>query len=94
MLNSTNSTIEKSSNIYQCDKKAPCGCGQTDVNLTISGIIGGEAAIKNSWPMIVSLQYNDQHICGGTILSDSFVLTSATCLTYLNMIETETFEVW
>jgi secreted trypsin-like serine protease len=74
-----NSTIGPSSNIYQCDKKAPCGCGQTDVKLTVSGITGSETAIKDSWPMIVSFQINGLHICAGTILSDSFILTSVEC---------------
>ena len=75
-----NSTIGTTSHTYQCDKKAPCGCGQTDVNLTVSGSAGGEDPIEHSWPMIVSIQSDDTHQCGGTILSDSFILTSASCL--------------
>ncbi len=85
-----NPQIEKSSIVYRCDKKASCGCGQTDVNLTVSGIVGGESAVKHSWPMIVSLQINDWHICAGTILSDSFILTSAGCVYYRNSIDNVT----
>ncbi len=77
-----NATIKTSSNIYQCDKKAPCGCGRIDVNLTISGMVGAETAQEYSWPMIVSIQYDGRHRCGGTILSDSFILTSARCVAF------------
>jgi secreted trypsin-like serine protease len=79
-----NSSIIKPSKIYQCDKNASCGCGQNDVELTISSIIGGENAIEHSWSMIVSVQYGNSHICAGTILSNSFILTSAECIWYFN----------
>ncbi len=75
-----NSTIETLSNTYQCDKKAPCGCGQTDVKLSVNGIIDVETAIEHSWPMIVWIPVNGGHTCAGTILSDSFILTSVECV--------------
>ncbi|CAF1351811.1 unnamed protein product [Adineta steineri] len=81
LLNST--VINTSSHVYQCDKKASCGCGQTDVVLTSSRIIAGENTIKYSWPMMVSIQIHDEyHECSGTMLSDSFILTSAQCIFY------------
>ncbi|CAF0974550.1 unnamed protein product [Adineta steineri] len=81
LLNST--VINASSHVYQCDKKASCGCGQSDVVLTSGRIIGGENTIKYSWPMMVSIQIRDgYHECSGTILSDSFILTSAQCIYY------------
>jgi secreted trypsin-like serine protease len=70
----------ESRNIYRCDKKASCGCGQIDVALTSSRITDSEQAIKHSWPMIVSVQSDNRHTCGGTILSNSFILTSAECV--------------
>lgn len=79
----SDSGIIKSSEIYHCDKSASCGCGQTDVNLTVSGMTSTETAVKYSWPMAVSLQVYGRHICSGTILSDSFILTSATCVFYV-----------
>jgi secreted trypsin-like serine protease len=75
-----NPNITESVHVYGCDKKAPCGCGQTDVTLTSSRILDGEYAITHSWPMMVSIQRYNKHQCGGTILSDSFVLTAAECL--------------
>jgi hypothetical protein len=76
--------------IYDCDRTASCGCGHTNVDIS-SRIIYGEEAIPNSWSMIVSLTYtllfdDGPHIsvCGGTILTDSYILTSANCLEELN----------
>ena len=58
-----------------------CGCGRNPVALTYSRIVGGEDAIESSWPMAVYLFLNNlQLICGGTIVSESFVLTAAHCL--------------
>jgi len=80
-IESISNTIHlESRNIYRCDKKASCGCGQIDVALTSSRITDSEDAIEYSWPMIISLQRDNRHICGGTILSNSFILTSAQCV--------------
>jgi len=67
---------------YVCNKTSSCGCGKNDVALTSSRIVGGENAIENSWPMIVSIRLNgaQSHSCGGTILSNSYILTAAHCL--------------
>ena len=66
---------------YQCRKDVPCGCGQTNVQ-TEGRIIQGEDARPYSWPMIVSLRAknNNRHYCGGSILSESFILTAAHCV--------------
>lgn len=74
------SSIAQSSKSYQCDREASCGCGQTDVNITTSGVTGSENAVEHSWPMIVSIQFTGIHWCGGSILSESFILTSWTCV--------------
>jgi len=67
---------------YVCNKTASCGCGKVDVALTTSRIVGGENALKDSWPMIVSLRFygSTDHSCGGTIVSNSYILTAAHCL--------------
>jgi len=63
-----------------------CGCSMTNVIATqksqnsSSKVRIGEDAHPYSWSMIVSLQINGKnHDCTGTILSDSFILTSAQC---------------
>jgi secreted trypsin-like serine protease len=78
----TTTTTPKPPVLYVCKKTSSCGCGKADVALTPSRIVGGENAIENSWPMIVSLRLNgtSSHSCGGTILSNSYILTAAHCL--------------
>jgi secreted trypsin-like serine protease len=68
---------------YLCDKNAvPCGCGQAPVDIN-ARIVNGEDAIPSSWAMIVSLKDGygyGIHSCGGTILSESYILTAAHCV--------------
>jgi len=76
-------SIEGDALSYECDKNiVPCGCGQTNVGIN-ARIVNGENAIRNSWAMMVSLTENREsprHICGGTILSESYILTAAHCV--------------
>jgi secreted trypsin-like serine protease len=68
---------------YVCDKNSvPCGCGEINVG-TNARIVNGENSIPNSWSMIVSLkigQNSPVHTCGGTIVSESYILTAAHCV--------------
>lgn len=43
-------------------------------------IVGGEKTTIEDNPYQVSLHYTNVHICGGSIISDSWVLTAAHCL--------------
>ncbi|CAF0751877.1 unnamed protein product [Adineta steineri] len=44
-------------------------------------IIGGEqVTVHQSWPWIVSIRRWGHHICGGVIISASFILTAAHCI--------------
>jgi secreted trypsin-like serine protease len=76
-------SIEGDALSYECDKNiVPCGCGQTSVGIN-ARIVNGENAIPNSWAMMVSLTENREsprHSCGGTILSESYILTAAHCV--------------
>ncbi|CAF3469694.1 unnamed protein product [Rotaria sp. Silwood1] len=81
---------------YECNMQSvPCGCGLNNVEMN-ARIINGEDAVPYSWSMIVSLQYDCYddgnilaHCCGGTILSESYILTAAHCVDtiYQSMIE-------
>ena len=79
---SLTTTTPKPPLIYSCNKTSSCGCGKLDAALTSSRIVGGEDAVENSWPMIVSLRLSgtNDHSCGGTIVSSSYILTAAHCL--------------
>ena len=45
-----------------------------------SRIVGGGFSQKGSWPWLVSLMDEEGHFCGGTILSNTRILTAAHCL--------------
>lgn len=51
-------------------------CGES---LKAPRVVGGETASVDSWPWQVSIQYNKQHICGGSILDPHWILTAAHC---------------
>ncbi|XP_075028794.1 transmembrane protease serine 4 [Calonectris borealis] len=42
-------------------------------------VLGGRPAAIEAWPWQVSLQYRKEHICGGSIIDPSWVLTAAHC---------------
>ncbi len=65
---------------YACRSTAPCGCSIERAILL--KIVGGETVRKRSWGWVVSLtQYsNHTHFCGGSILSSSWILTAAHCV--------------
>ncbi|XP_041952919.1 chymotrypsin-like elastase family member 2A [Alosa sapidissima] len=60
------------------------GCGNPTFQPVVSRVVGGDDVRPNSWPWQVSLQYlsgsNYYHTCGGTLISDSWVLTAAHCI--------------
>ncbi|XP_048108022.1 granzyme B(G,H)-like [Alosa alosa] len=46
------------------------------------GIVNGTVAKEHSRPYMVSVQKNKGHICGGFLVSESFVMTAAHCITW------------
>jgi hypothetical protein len=80
---------------YRCDNTSTCGCGPDPVLLTPARIVGGEPALDHSWPMIISLRAGDPdaHVCGGTILSESYILTAAHCIPRSAIISPENLSI-
>uniref|UniRef100_A0A3Q3QW10 Peptidase S1 domain-containing protein n=1 Tax=Monopterus albus TaxID=43700 RepID=A0A3Q3QW10_MONAL len=52
-------------------------CGVAPLN---TKIVGGVNATAGSWPWQVSVHFTGYHICGGTLISDQWVLTAAHCI--------------
>ncbi|XP_063157924.1 serine protease 27-like [Candoia aspera] len=42
-------------------------------------IVGGHDATKGKWPWQVSILRSNQHICGGSVISEQWVLSAAHC---------------
>jgi secreted trypsin-like serine protease len=63
---------------YTCQSNASCGCSINDAVLT--KIIGGEPANIDTWSWAVSVRVDNNHICGGSLISSTLVITAAHCL--------------
>ncbi|XP_023087920.1 transmembrane protease serine 11D [Piliocolobus tephrosceles] len=56
-----------------------CGAGPDLITLSEQRIIGGTEAAEGSWPWQVSLRVNNAHHCGGSLISNTWILTAAHC---------------
>ncbi|XP_075332567.1 chymotrypsin-like elastase family member 2A isoform X1 [Odontesthes bonariensis] len=60
------------------------GCGNPTFSPGVNRVVGGEDVRPHSWPWQISLQYNREgewrHTCGGTLISQEWVLTAAHCI--------------
>ena len=72
---------------FVCDKQpVSCGCGLKNVEIN-TDISEAQPVVPHSWSMVVSLQYDCHrsgnaaaHCCSGTVISESYILTSAQCV--------------
>ncbi len=63
---------------YRCNPNDPCGCSHQSV--ITKRIVGGERALKHTWSWTVSIRDGSSHFCGGSILNERYIITSAVCL--------------
>ncbi len=64
--------------VYSCDIRASCGCSIS--SSIVNRIINGELAGTGAWGWTVSLSIQRMYICGGSIVSHSWVITAAHCV--------------
>uniref|UniRef100_A0A8D0BHE9 Peptidase S1 domain-containing protein n=1 Tax=Salvator merianae TaxID=96440 RepID=A0A8D0BHE9_SALMN len=52
-------------------------CGQPPISL--NRIVKGQDTVPGEFPWQISLQLNKRHVCGGSLISDEWVITAAHC---------------
>ncbi|KAL4237201.1 Enteropeptidase [Mactra antiquata] len=55
-------------------------CGQNGEHLRNKRIVGGNIAMKGSWPWSVAVRIGNNVVCGGSIISDRWVVTAGHCV--------------
>ena len=45
-------------------------------------IVGGTAANPGAWPWQISMAYNGNHWCGGSIVAPNWIVTASHCFKY------------
>nr|XP_033819065.1 serine protease hepsin isoform X1 [Geotrypetes seraphini]XP_033819066.1 serine protease hepsin isoform X1 [Geotrypetes seraphini]XP_033819067.1 serine protease hepsin isoform X1 [Geotrypetes seraphini] len=59
-------------------------CGRR--KLSVERIISGQEASLGRWPWQVSLRYDGTHLCGGSIISNEWIITAAHCFPERNRV--------
>ncbi|XP_048373588.1 serine protease 27-like isoform X2 [Sphaerodactylus townsendi] len=57
--------------------RASRACGQPPISL--NRIVKGQDTVPGEFPWQISLQLNKKHVCGGSLISDEWVVTAAHC---------------
>ncbi|CAM4417355.1 unnamed protein product [Leuciscus chuanchicus] len=57
-------------------------CGSANLNTRVGA--SSSLVSPGIWPWMASLQFNGSHVCGGTLIAERFVMSSASCFTSSN----------
>ncbi|XP_069507947.1 serine protease 27-like [Ambystoma mexicanum] len=57
-------------------------CGMPSVS---DRIVNGQDAVEGAWPWQVSLQVDNKHICGGSVITENWIVSAAHCYYGLNI---------
>lgn len=63
---------------------------QVDAFFLNSRIINGRPARPGQFPYIISLRYDNRHVCGGSIISRDYIVTAAHCVAH--QVDGDSFE--
>jgi secreted trypsin-like serine protease len=74
---------------YTCNSNASCGCSINST--TVNRIVNGETAEIGAWGWAVTLSINRRFLCGGSVLSSSWIITAAHCVNTVNASEIITY---
>jgi len=64
--------------VYSCNASLSCGCSTNPVSIT--RIVGGQNAGTATWGWAVSISIASNYLCGGSIISTSWIITAAHCV--------------
>ncbi|XP_068380580.1 serine protease 27 [Eschrichtius robustus] len=70
------------------EAEALIACGSPRM---LNRMVGGQDALEGEWPWQVSIQRNGSHFCGGSLITERWVLTAAHC--FSNTSETSLYQV-
>ncbi|MEN2498611.1 MAG: Serine protease 56, partial [Marteilia pararefringens] len=56
-----------------------CGVRLAPPGPHASAIVGGTVSEKQSWPWVISLKISGQHLCGGSLINNQWILSAAHC---------------